>query len=377
MAMFLFGILCFVLVLLPLVAVLVLLLQALVILKFIELLLQKCRAYLLPLCRKDVTAHPPRVTPSLNPPRSEFDTQDHTQLGNRSFSGRVLPGLPTISSDTSDTTSDTISDTDSGIISDYASDNTSDATSGTAGSVLTTDLSPANAEDERSTCPICTEDVMSLDFPITPLTSTCTHPLSDICKSCIETHFETLLANRDVAAMTCPICIAPVSHEDMRRHAAPDVFARYDERTALKAIEQLPGFFWCPSGVCGAGQIHAGGVEAPIVTCTQCRDLFCFVHRQEWHEGMTCREFERAMELEVDRAVETEAGVAARRRDERLNEEEVRRISRRCIGPGCKWRMEKEGGCKHMICERSATGLPLPQSVCLPSIVWPRQQMPV
>ena len=75
--------------------------------------------------------------------------------------------------------------------------------------------------------------------------------------------------------MTCPICIAPVSHEDMQRHATPEVFARYDERAALKVIKLVPGFIWCPSGVCGAGQIHAGGA----VTCVQYGGFFCFVHQ--------------------------------------------------------------------------------------------------
>ena len=167
----------------------------------------------------------------------------------------------------------------------------------------------------------------------------------------------------------------------MRRNAAPDVFARYDERTAHNAIENIPGFVWCPMNGCGAGQIHDGQDREPIVTCVHCRQSFCFIHRRKWHRGLTCDQVDRNPELEeeggtTDEEAEVrkqkgkqkmrnghertaaeskrskkEAETAARRIEERLGEAEVKRISKRCPGPGCNWRSEKDNGCKHVTCK--------------------------
>ena len=144
-ALFIFAILYFLLIFLPhvmlLVGLLIGLLQALVTLTLIKLSLQKCRAYLLHLCGKEVAARPSEVTLSLTPFLSVLDRHDNTQLEDQSSSGSAPPDTPVIPSDTT---------------SDIASDTTSDTTSNPARPIPTTELSTANAEYKRSTSPMCT-----------------------------------------------------------------------------------------------------------------------------------------------------------------------------------------------------------------------------
>jgi hypothetical protein len=59
----------------------------------------------------------------------------------------------------------------------------------------------------------------------------------------------------------------------------------------------------------------------------------------------------RAVE-EVRKAIEErEAETSARAGEEHQGEVLAMKISKRCIGPGCKWRAEKDKNCKHVTCK--------------------------
>ena len=55
------------------------------------------------------------------------------------------------------------------------------------------------------------------------------------------------------------------------------------------AISESENFRWC---TCGYGQVHAGGVEQPIITCLLCDRRSCFHHEGAWHENLTCDEYD-------------------------------------------------------------------------------------
>ena len=222
------------------------------------------------------------------------------------------------------------------------------------------------------TCSVCTEEVKHSKFPEHPITSACTHPLTDICTKCLQTHLEVQVSSTTGLGIPCPICRSPLSYPDMQRNAAAEIFARYSERDAHNTIEHTPGFIWCPISGWGSGQIHEGGADAPIVTCVNCRQLFCFTHRRKWHAGLTCEQVDEdpllEEELEGEQITQStkrrglsekerreneakKAERATRRKEEQLGEEMAKRISKRCIGPNCNWRAEKDNGCKHVTCK--------------------------
>lgn len=245
------------------------------------------------------------------------------------------------------------------------------------------DAYPASVSSTPATanCSGCLEELPMSKFPIVPITSTCTHSLSVICQTCIRDSLTAQLSEKAPSAITCPICFASMTYNDMQRNAAVEIFQRYDTRIAHGAMEDLSDFVWCPMGGCGAGQIHSDGKRKPRAICVRCLKPYCYFHRQEWHRGLTCEEFdhpeileqrrtaeeaelrrqeERRIRDEEDRrAVEEarrerarrEAERAARRQEELKGEREAMRISKRCIGPGCRWRAEKDENCKHVTCE--------------------------
>jgi hypothetical protein len=80
--------------------------------------------------------------------------------------------------------------------------------------------------------------------------------------------------------------------------------------------------FWCPSPTCQAGQIHDSGSQQPIVTCSGCRQRFCFRHSVPWHESMCCDEYDAYVADPLGFRSQFER---ANERAEREQEEESRR----------------------------------------------------
>lgn len=227
------------------------------------------------------------------------------------------------------------------------------------------------------TCNICAEERQSNDFPTTPVTPTCTHPVTDACKECVRRHLASQLSSRGTSALSC-ICNQPLSLDDVQRNADPMDFARYCERATMELLESDSQFVWCPAQGCGAGQLQQRGSDEPKVTCARCWQPYCFTHRVRWHVGMTCREFDQTPELadavrarenaeahsharhhrretqdrddEQRRALKKIAGERREREaQERENESFVRQTSRPC--PSCRYMAQKDGGCKHVTCK--------------------------
>ncbi|KAI4212086.1 MAG: hypothetical protein LQ351_005116 [Letrouitia transgressa] len=153
------------------------------------------------------------------------------------------------------------------------------------------------------TCNICLDPHPATEFPTMPITSTCAHPIDDTCKSCLQQHLATQIANRGGGVLTC-ICNQPLSFQDVQQHATPADFVRYDERAAIGTIERCAHFVWCPHTGCSGGQIHEAGDAAPIVTCAACFRRFCYTHRVVWHTGVTCTQYDALTPAERVEAIE-------------------------------------------------------------------------
>ncbi|KAJ8133446.1 hypothetical protein O1611_g179 [Lasiodiplodia mahajangana] len=62
---------------------------------------------------------------------------------------------------------------------------------------------------------------------------------------------------------------------------------------ARNGLAEEPNFCWCTAG-CGSGQLHLEGRENPLMICTNCGGKTCFTHQSPWHDGLTCREFDKS-----------------------------------------------------------------------------------
>lgn len=71
------------------------------------------------------------------------------------------------------------------------------------------------------------------------------------------------------------------------------------------------------------------------MTCTECKFRTCTNCDREFHDGETCDEYTERMGLQSDLIQQSE--------------EAIEQMSKQC--PGCKSRIEKNGGCDHMICK--------------------------
>lgn len=57
-------------------------------------------------------------------------------------------------------------------------------------------------------------------------------------------------------------------------------------------MAEADNYVWCTSG-CGSGQIHIEGTDQPIVACLHCGHQSCFHHRIQWHQNLTCEEYDQ------------------------------------------------------------------------------------
>lgn len=92
----------------------------------------------------------------------------------------------------------------------------------------------------------------------------------------------------------------------------------------------------CLGPACGAGQVHKGGKEQPMMICNSCEFKICTYHGRPWHEGQTCAQFD-ADPAQIGRLEEEEATAKLLANDSR-------------ICPNCQQGVSKQFGCDHMAC---------------------------
>lgn len=101
--------------------------------------------------------------------------------------------------------------------------------------------------------------------------------------------------------MPCPHedCPEMLTQDDVKLWATDEVYARYHMlllRSLLRSEEGQGGLFvWCQNPACFSGQIHPEQAEQPRVVCVQCGHATCFNHSVPWHEGKTCKQYDRTL----------------------------------------------------------------------------------
>ncbi|KAF5533098.1 RING finger Dorfin [Fusarium mexicanum] len=172
-------------------------------------------------------------------------------------------------------------------------------------------------------CLACSDMKAPNSFPDF-VTSKCTHTPS-ICLDCMVRSIQVAMKTEYWNEISCDECKEKLQYNDIRRFADEQTIAKYERQALRAAVADEENFFWCTSD-CGSGQIHDSGSTQPIVVCIKCNHRSCFRHGVNWHEDLSCEEYDRLqddpefrsyLELENERWEEAQAAQEAQEEADR------------------------------------------------------------
>lgn len=209
---------------------------------------------------------------------------------------------------------------------------------------------PCGAGERTNDCQSCLERLPMTEFPAPPDDAECTHREGSFCTICFEQHIIASVDNSPLDQIPCPEpgCTASLSYEQMRLRAPLRIFHRYSVYINETALVRMPGYLECSSATCeNAFIVGPAEQPRPHIRCSLCRQRTCVTCRTPWHPGLSHQEnMENLQRQEEQRA-------AARRADQDVQSEElVQRISKICPNEVCGARIQRNGGCDHMTCQR-------------------------
>ena len=195
------------------------------------------------------------------------------------------------------------------------------------------EVEPARMRD----CVVCGDSKDPLDFPATPTTSKCQHP-PQACTECLQVWMASQFDTKGIPGINCPECPAELDYSDVKQAASAETFEAYDKLSTRNALASLPDFAWCLSPKCISGQLNFESQN--YMDCMSCGYKQCLKHKTAWHWDETCKQYDYRT-----------SGKQARD-EEQLTEAMLDKVSKRCPGKGCGWRIQKIDGCDHMTCKR-------------------------
>ncbi|KAF2262670.1 hypothetical protein CC78DRAFT_534694 [Lojkania enalia] len=169
-----------------------------------------------------------------------------------------------------------------------------------------------------------------LEFPIHQ-NQHCSHSL-DVCQTCMDKYITVSIENGNLERIKCPQCDRIFTYCEIKKLSKERTFNEYDRRLLYHALSKDPNFRWCLR--CTSGQIYDQvDPTLAIVQCNDCGFRMCFRHKQPWHSGLRCDEFD-----------------SLRRGDPKYEQtqEIIKNSTKGC--PKCSVRIEKGTGCFHMTC---------------------------
>ena len=193
---------------------------------------------------------------------------------------------------------------------------------------------------EMRDCIICAESKLAhRDFLEL---STCDHG-TNTCVDCFLAQAIVVIEQRRRwDALKCPTCSSKVNIVELFRMVARSNSTAHAELMRLEALVketalmQSPNWRWCLSPGCGHGQIYLASqvLKSQMVECDKCKAHSCFRHQVKWHSGYTCENYD----LYHPNFTITKS-----------DREFIKKTTKAC--PNCSFRIQKDGGCNHMICK--------------------------
>ncbi|GES82806.1 hypothetical protein GLOIN_2v1661741 [Rhizophagus clarus] len=179
-------------------------------------------------------------------------------------------------------------------------------------------------------CIICYE---SKDCDFRNITSTCSHQ-AVVCEKCVNEHIKSRINEKQIFNIPCPTsgCNKIMERHDIKNFSSKEVFENYDELIFKISIQRIPEFRWCKAP-CGAGQIHIGKGDTPVMICESCGVESCYNHDVIWHMDQTCKEY-----------------YMNNKKSDSITNNYISRETKGC--PGCSIPIVKNGGCDHISCAK-------------------------
>ena len=143
-------------------------------------------------------------------------------------------------------------------------------------------------------CQVCFDDKSDEEFR-RKYSRRCRHAERLICDQCVYRNVREAFSKMCTDGVHCPEmrCKVSFSYRGVQKilsHANDrNLMDKYERFVLHRQLEQMSEFIWCSHG-CGMGQLNEGKDGNNIVTCIKCHRKTCFIHKTEWHTGLTCHE---------------------------------------------------------------------------------------
>ncbi|KAM7203561.1 hypothetical protein V8F33_002181 [Rhypophila sp. PSN 637] len=131
--------------------------------------------------------------------------------------------------------------------------------------------------------------------PPRPLTESCAHP-QGLCSPCVSFKIQRSVSHQRLAwnKVPCPECPQLLDFQTVLHFVPQYLKERLEKESLMSVLSIDDNFVRCSAAGCSSGQVHEGGHAQPIVTCISCGQKTCFIHKEEWHAGVTCAEIDWA-----------------------------------------------------------------------------------
>ncbi|KAI9374733.1 hypothetical protein BJX61DRAFT_264988 [Aspergillus egyptiacus] len=161
-----------------------------------------------------------------------------------------------------------------------------------SGAESTIQTTRSTSRSAAEACIICLESFSNSVKAPEFVSAACRHA-PRVCLGCLAKSIKHDLETRFWDEIKCPECQALLIHEDIKRFADKETFARYDRLSFRNAVSADKNFIWCLD--CDFGQLHEQGAEQPMVRCLECGVVSCFRHSIKWHDEFTCDEYDAVL----------------------------------------------------------------------------------